>query len=299
MFSTIKKLQLLTGFLILAVCLASGCASWFFGKMKWAQNRLDNERVHAEYLLSEKLRAEKQAEKALKKQAILETDILNLNQELDENSSFSSRLYSKFSRLKKDFEKAKSKNERLQQMALNQNETYLDREKIELRMKHILSQNDLLTAQNDSITNLYNSLGQNYQTLEKQLQLAQVHSPENLRVEVLEKNSSKITTQANRARTFQISFDCPKSIANKLSFNIENPEGKSLSNNQIGLGAIEIQPLASYEFLASNDSNQHKIELIQKVKLEYVPNVKLLPGLYTIRIAASDKNMGSYQIRLL
>ncbi len=267
------------------VILLMASAVFYNGKNK-AVNKLNDEKIVSEKLLSETKQLDKkitsikdQLAKSEVKNSDLSKTIDNRNKELSEKSNEINKLLAD----KASVNKLKKKIAELETLNAKINNDIADAHK----------NNSSLIAENSKLNKQINEANNELQALVAQNAFLQAMIADNYRVEALKKHNDKLTIRAKRTNKLQVSFDMPTNNNNSIVFKITDPKGNEISsvnNKQISYNTTD-------KNLTADNNNIGAIS-VSRTELTYTPDKKLDKGIYTIKVYNGDKYVGSTQMKL-
>lgn len=246
---------------------------------------LQGSKLKSESLLSEKLAVEKEVND-LKFQIVSQ---LGKNAEMD-------RLLNK---AKADLAR---KEKQIQQQGRNANNT---KELADLRRMKSKLEQDLaglkstimdLQSENLALAGELNQTKAKNKELTGTIGIMEAMAINNYQISATNKNE-KLTVVARRAKSLNMAFDFPQSVASGVKFKIHTPDGKLVDERNEALSynisddggdlTASIEPI----FIAD-------MKVSKRIEMKYKPKEKLKKGVYTIDIYNGESYISSCQVRL-
>lgn len=255
------------------------------------KNKLEQEKIKSETLLSEKLKLDKSIQSFRNKLLSLGKNNAQLEKFLDETRRQLKLKETEINRLIKDngtVQELCKKNAELEDIKarLNEQLAELNTSMAELRKENDQINTKLITIQNQNEVLTYSNA------------LLKAMLADNYRVEALKGRNNKLTISAKRTDKLLLSFDLPSEFGNDIYFKVVAPDGNEYSSKTEPSAKINITEsrenlFASLSSGTSGDNNMKHIEM------EYKPAKKLNRGLYEFHIYNSNNNyIGTTQLRL-
>jgi myosin heavy subunit len=249
----------------------------------------NQEKIRNETLLSEKLNLDKQISKNKDEMIELKGYNEQLNKNLSQVNESLSNKEKEIAKLSKDNKRVKSLQKQLADIRKSKSDLEKKIDALNLALNQLKNER---TDLNDKLNVVQN---ENKKLIE-QNQILQSMVANNYRIESLKKKNNQLTIKAKRTKKLFIGFDVPETNTSDINFKITTPKGKVLSGKNDG---ITYKITDGVQNLTASISNETITPMqLKRVEMTYLPNEKLIGGIYKIEIFSKESFVGSCQIRL-
>lgn len=284
------KISLEKVFVASVIALAILFAGFTIYSISKLNNRLSDEKIKSEMILSEKLSLDKSIAKYKLEITNLQSKTSDLNisiAEANRNIQLKNDEISKLIAGKASLKEIKEKYaelESLKQQLSNEiaqlnnslNQAKSDNEKLSNQLASASKTNDELIANNTILKALFS---------------------DNFRTEAMRGKNEKLTVNAKRTNKLFLSFDLPGIISNDIHFKVITPQGKEFSSDKDLAAIIQITEYGD-GLLASSSENAFGSAGKKRVEMSYKPTQKLSKGVYQFNLYSGKEFLGSTQLRL-
>lgn len=272
------------------LCIAIIFAGYFFYSKTKLQNKLSDEKLRTEMLLSEKLRLDKAVAKYQNDITDFQRKTTNLTSTIAEANRNISLKNDEINRMRAEAVSSKELQKKINELEILKQQLNQDIEKA----------NKLLvdaTNENSKLNNLLSSSAKSNENLLSDNSVLKALFSDNYRTEALRGRNEKLTVNAKRTNKLMVSFDLPGNMGNDVYFKVVTPEGKELSSNKDLAATIQITENGD-GLLASTSQTTIGSAGAKRVEMAYKPTQKLTKGVYQFNLYNKDRLLGSTQMRL-
>jgi peptidoglycan hydrolase CwlO-like protein len=251
---------------------------------------LDDEKLKAESLLSEKLALAKEAEK-------LKNDILSWQGKSAESDKILADAMDKITNMEKTINGLRKENATVTSLKKELSDLKQIRKDLETQIANLDQQHKQKAQEIDDMTAELNSLKSKQNELIEEIKALQANVTDDFRLETTRgKKNEKLTVKAAKTKKLTVSFEIPQNMSDDVKFSIVTPAGKKINSDDKSL---------TYNFIddgrnltASLSPYSGEFEISRRIEMTYTPDKKLEAGIYKIKILHKDANVGSCQIKL-
>lgn len=256
------------------------------------EQALNESKLNAETLLSEKLSVEKQIGQ-------LKNDLRELNGKNADLDRILNETSKKLAQKEAEFQSALNSSN-VKRRSLENQIAQLQRIKEDLeRERDLMSQNlDQLKGSNKDLNDLIASLQAKNRKYEEDMSLQKALA-DNFRIESLKGKKDKLTVNSRRTKKLTVGFDVPQALTEDVNFKVITPQGKEFASNDGKSKEISLRIIESDAGLvASLSPVTGDFEISKRIEMTYKPKEKLKSGVYKIQVYNGDTYLGSCQMRL-
>ena len=262
----------------------------FFSSNKSLEKALNETKLKAETMLSEKLSLEKQITK-------IKMEFDAMRQKNGESNKMLAAANTKIFQQEAKMQAIVSEN--IQQKKSLENrlaEIQKSKSQLEKQMSDLTLGFDNLKSENSDLSKAMAVLEKENQDLLNNLMIMASLDADNFRIESLKGKNDRLTVNSRNVKKLKVSFDVPLMSTANLNFKIKTPDGKSYTSQD---GSISYNILdEEKDWLASTANTINDIEVAKRIEMTYQPTEKLKGGVYTIELISNDMKVKSVQIRL-
>jgi hypothetical protein len=263
----------------------------FFVMVSSQKNKLKQERIRSETLLSERLMLEKKMDAFQKEQAKLQDKHANLLQMMKETSD---QLAAKDIELKK-----------LQTVKVLASELKKKNAEMEGLYAKVKSEIDSLVLVMGLLTNEKTQLGDQLEAmiasndlLNQRNSMLQAMLSDNYRVEAIRGKNNKLTVVARKANSLVSSFDVPVGFGDALFFKVITPEDVEILSSESQAATIRMEDYDGNLMASLSGGSASMGAFSKRAELIYTPEQKLTKGIYQFHVYDGKNYMGCVQVRL-
>jgi hypothetical protein len=251
------------------------------------ESNLEHEKLRSEALLSEKLLLEKDLEK-MRNQLI---SLKGVNSDLDVRVNDLEMRY-----LERESELIKLRKQNASLADIKRQRDLVQKLQEELETELLSARNLIadLESQNQSYENVIARLQEQNSALVRDLNRAMFASIDHPQVQAVRGKKEKLTVRARKTNKLIADFEVPASLTN-ISYRILDPKG-ILMTDKHGVVASHVAP--NERNILASASHEKVGDGLQKVRMEYLPKVKLESGVYTVEILNDNLYVGSLNVKL-
>ncbi len=262
----------------------------FFSSNKSLEKALNETRLKAETMLSEKLSLEKQMAKIkmefdglMKKNGESNKLLAVANTKILQQETKMQTIVSENSQQKKSLENRLA-------------EIQKSKSQLEKQMSDLTLYYNNLKSENSDLSEAMAVLEKENKDLRNNLMIMAALDADNFRIEGLKRKNDRLTVNSRNVKKLKVSFDVPLLSTANLNFKINTPDGKSYTSQDGSISYIIVDE--EKDWLASTSSTRNEIEVAKRIEMIYHPTQKLKSGVYTIDLLSNDMKVKSVQIRL-
>ncbi len=262
----------------------------FFSSNKSLEKALNETKLKAETMLSEKLSLEKQMAKIkmefdglMKKNGESNKLLAVANTKILQQETKMQTIVSENSQQKKSLENRLA-------------EIQKSKSQLEKQMSDLTLYYNNLKSENSDLSEAMAVLEKENKDLRNNLMIMAALDADNFRIEGLKRKNDRLTVNSRNVKKLKVSFDVPLLSTANLNFKINTPDGKSYTSQDGSISYIIVDE--EKDWLASTSSTRNEIEVAKRIEMIYHPTQKLKSGVYTIDLLSNDMKVKSVQIRL-
>ncbi len=262
----------------------------FFSSNKSLEKALNETKLKAETMLSEKLSLEKQMAKIkmefdglMKKNGESNKLLAVANTKILQQETKMQTIVSENSQQKKSLENRLA-------------EIQKSKSQLEKQMSDLTLYYNNLKSENSDLSEAMAVLEKENKDLRNNLMIMAALDADNFRIEGLKRKNDRLTVNSRNVKKLKVSFDVPLLSTANLNFKIYTPDGKSYTSQDGSISYIIVDE--EKDWLASTSSTRNEIEVAKRIEMIYHPTQKLKSGVYTIDLLSNDMKVKSVQIRL-
>lgn len=262
----------------------------FFSSNKSLEKALNETKLKAETMLSEKLSLEKQMAKIkmefdglMKKNGESNKLLAVANTKILQQETKMQTIVSENSQQKKSLENRLA-------------EIQKSKSQLEKQMSDLTLGYNNLKSENSDLSEAMAVLEKENKDLRNNLMIMAALDADNFRIEGLKRKNDRLTVNSRNVKKLKVSFDVPLLSTANLNFKINTPDGKSYTSQDGSISYIIVDE--EKDWLASTSSTRNEIEVAKRIEMIYHPTQKLKSGVYTIDLLSNDMKVKSVQIRL-
>lgn len=269
----------------------------FIGSLFWLMNTqrvnssletgLQNERLKAEEILSEKLLLEKDLLK-------IKDELLKLEGTNAEQGDLVKNMSRKLANQEAEYNRMKKQNVSLHQIKKQRQELIALQGQLENELQSIKLSYAELEAKNSELTHTVASLEDRNRMLIDDLNKVMFAAVDHSQIQAVKGKKEKLTVRARKTNKLIANFEVPANLKN-LTFRIVDSNGNSLSQKD-GTIASTISP-SDESYTATTDSESVGSKL-QKVEMVFIPKARLETGVYTVEILNENLYVASLKVKL-
>lgn len=269
----------------------------FIGSLFWLMNTqrvnssletgLQNERLKAEEILSEKLLLEKDLLK-------IKDELLKLEGTNAEQGDLVKNMSRKLANQEAEYNRMKKQNVSLHQIKKQRQELIALQGQLENELQSIKLSYAELEAKNSELTHTVASLEDRNRMLIDDLNKVMFAAVDHSQIQAVKGKKEKLTVRARKTNKLIANFEVPANLKN-LTFRIVDSKGNSLSQKD-GTIASTISP-SDESYTATTDSESVGSKL-QKVEMVFIPKARLETGVYTVEILNENLYVASLKVKL-
>jgi myosin heavy subunit len=248
---------------------------------------LEHEKLRSEALLSEKLLLEKDIEK-MKTQL---SGLKGLNGDLD---ILVRNTEAKFAEQEAEMKKLRSANASLALVRKQREQLLSIQQELERELQAMRGSLSELERENQTLSSTIAQLQDQNQLLMADLNRAMIASIDHSQVQAVKGRKDRLTVRARKTNKLIADFEVPGSLRN-ISYRILDPKGNPLTEKQ-GVIVSHATPSGDHVLASAGDGTLGNG--LQKVRMEYLPKVKLQSGVYTVEILNDNLYVGSMNVKL-
>jgi myosin heavy subunit len=264
---------------------------WFFMNHRILNNRLDDEKVRSEALLSETLELQKSIDQFKKDLRSWQGKSEKLDQALKETGE---KLASKEMQIKK----LTAENASLTEIRKKYSELDDLRRKLESELSSLQMEHGQLLAENKDYMSQLQFMTTEKERLELQNALLEAMLTDNYRIEALKGRNEKLTVSARRTNTLLTSFDIPGEAGENIHFRILTPDNREIDSQDSEFASVRMFIPDNNLMASISGGSVAPIAWSRRVELSFKPDYKLTKGIYKIKVMNGDDYMGSIQVKL-
>lgn len=262
----------------------------FFSSNKSLEKALNETKLKAETMLSEKLSLEKQMAKIkmefdglMKKNGESNKLLAVANTKILQQETKMQTIVSENSQQKKSLENRLA-------------EIQKSKSQLEKQMSDLTLYYNNLKSENSDLSEAMAVLEKENKDLRNNLMIMAALDADNFRIEGLKRKNDRLTVNSRNVKKLKVSFDVPLLSTANLNFKINTPDGKSYTSQDGSISYIIVDE--EKDWLASTSNTRNEIEVAKRIEMIYHPTQKLKSGVYTIDLLSNDMKVKSVQIRL-
>jgi chromosome condensin MukBEF ATPase and DNA-binding subunit MukB len=254
------------------------------------QGNLDKEKLKSESLLSEKLALSKEAEK-------LKADIESWKGKSAETDRLLNEALAQVGKLERTVSALNRDNANLARVKKELADLKQIRQDLEARLQALDEENRRNAQLAGDLNAELAALRVENAELKNNIRVFQADATNDFRVETLRgKKKQKLTVNAAKTRKLQVSFEIPQEMSENVKFTIVTPQGREIKSDDKSLSHRIVDD--GRTLTASLSPYSGEFEVSRRVEMSYLPDKKLEPGVYKIRIYNGETFAGSCQLRL-
>jgi predicted nucleic acid-binding Zn-ribbon protein len=274
--------------IIAALLLAIVFAGVYFAKNKSLKKNLQNEQVVSEALLSEKLMLDKSLAKFKSDMAAMQ----GMNARLDKTIEDAKQ---KLAQKEAEVKKLMSENASLRSLKTKIKEIEALKDKLTEELSSNKIAYDKLKLENKTISEQLATVQKEKEQLMTNNTILKAMAGNNYRVEAVRGKKDKLTAIARRTKKLVFTFDLPKDVGNGISFKLIAPDGKVFASNENKSAEVKVteNPENFYANVKAFESVGTK-----RIEMIYIPNEKLIKGVYKFEVYDNANYIGTNQFKL-
>lgn len=251
------------------------------------ESSLEREKLQSEALLSEKLLLEKDLERLRSQLSALK----GTNSDLD---ILVRSIESKYLEQEGELKKLRKQNSSLSDIKRQREQLLVLQGELESELQSARSLIADLERQNLSYANAITQLQEQNSVLVRDLNRAMFASIDHPQVQAVRGKKDKLTVRARKTDKLVADFEVPASLTN-ISYSILDPNGNPMTTKH---GVVVSQSVPTEGNILASARDEKVGDGLQKVRMEYVPKVKLESGVYTVEILNDNLYVGSLNVKL-
>ena len=251
------------------------------------ESDLEHEKLRSEALLSEKLLLEKDLERMKSQLSALK----GVNSDLDIRVK---DLETRYLEREHELIKLGKQNASLANIRKQRDQLQKLQEELEAELQSARGMIADLESQNQSYANAITQLQEQNSALVRDLNRAMFASIDHPQVQAVRGKKEKLTVRARKTNKLIADFEVPASLVN-ISYRILDPKG-ILMTDKHGVVASFVVPDEGN--IMASTSPENVGNGLQKVRMEYLPKLKLESGVYTVEILNDNLYVGSLNVKL-
>jgi hypothetical protein len=269
----------------------------FIGSLFWLMNTkrvnssletgLENERLKAEEILSEKLLLEKDLMK-------IKGELLKLEGTNAEQGHLVQNLSEQLANQEAEYNRMKKQNISLHQIKKQRQDLIALHGQLENELQSVKLSYAQLEAKNYELNHTVASLEDRNRMLMDDLNKAMFVAVDHAQIQAVKGKKEKLTVRARKTNKLIANFEVPATLKH-LTFRIADSKGNSLTQKDGTITSTITPSVGSYT--ATTDSESLGSSL-QKVEMAFIPKGRLESGVYTVEILNENLYVGSLKVKL-